>query len=246
VAAIHSDRVDRLQSGDTLTPFVAEGHVAPDFLARASRLDTTKHRAFCQRLILAPAGPSSISGRGTARGSPWPPVSCKCSPPGQLSPSGRPSPVPVRRLRPLAQRRASSRAETSESPGRECRRERRAASASRPTPAFCAGQRGRHRPPGGTTRSFAAASRTLAVARGLHPPRRGRRSDDSSPDPASRFEPFVAGVAWARVRSRSCSRARAPVALLGRTTTRGAPGSPTFVAAASTVPLLRYTDYYLL
>src|ERR1035437_6002789 len=52
VAAIHSDRVDRLQPSKTLTPLVAEGHVAPDFLDRAPRLHPTKHRAFCQRLIL--------------------------------------------------------------------------------------------------------------------------------------------------------------------------------------------------
>jgi hypothetical protein len=43
VAAIHSDRVDRLQQpSNTLTPLVAEGHVAPDFLDRAARLHTTK------------------------------------------------------------------------------------------------------------------------------------------------------------------------------------------------------------
>ena len=43
VAAIHSDRVDRLQPSNTLPPLVAEGHVASDFLDRAARLHTTKH-----------------------------------------------------------------------------------------------------------------------------------------------------------------------------------------------------------
>jgi hypothetical protein len=56
-----------------------------------------------------------------------------------------------------------------------------------------------------------------------------------APDPARRFEPFAAGVAWARVPARRhlrC-RARALVEPAGRTTTRGSPRAPRTPPAAA-------------
>jgi hypothetical protein len=52
MAAIHGNRVDRLQPWKALASFIAEGHVAADLPRCPSGFHPTKDRALCQCLIL--------------------------------------------------------------------------------------------------------------------------------------------------------------------------------------------------